>query len=119
MTKFTKILGAAAALSTVAGASFAAGTATGVEAGFFQLGQDLNTILNGAGGFVLLIASILIGGAAWVFTGRAMAAAASVGVALFLGYGVTILSSLSGTTATIDMVISADEAAAIEASEAL
>ena len=43
MTKLTKILGAAVALSMVAGASFAAGTATGVEAGFFQLGQDLNT----------------------------------------------------------------------------
>ena len=113
MKKVTKLLMAGAALSAP-GVAMAAGTATGVEAGFFALGTDLDTILNGAGGFVLLIASVIIGGAIYAFTGRAAAAVGALGVAIFLGYGVTILSSLSGTTATIDLV-AAHSPAVIEA----
>ena len=101
-------LGAAAVGLVIPGGAVAAGSNTGVEAGFFALGTDLNTILNGAGGYVLLIAAVIIGVAVYAFTGRASAAAGSLGVAIFLGYGVTILSSLSGTTATIDMVSQAD-----------
>lgn len=85
-------------------ASLAAGTATGVEAGFFALGTDLNTILTGAGGFAILIISVLIGGAVYAFTGRMQYVAAAAGLALFLGYGVQVLTSLSGVTATTDMI---------------
>lgn len=105
MQKLTRNLGLGGfALLATSSVALAAGTNTGVEAGFFALGTDLNTILSGAGGFVLLLISVIIGGATWAFTGRASAAAGAVGVALFLGYGIQILSSLSGTTATIDMV---------------
>lgn len=86
------------------GIAFAAGTNAGVEAGFFALGTDLNTILNGAGGFVILIASVIIGGVGWAVAGRMAGVAAALGVAVFLGYGVTILTSLSGVTATTDMI---------------
>ena len=98
--------GAAAALATVvlAGTAQAAGTDVGVEAGFFELGTDLTTILNGAGGFVILIASVLIGAGAVAFTGRWSLAIASAGVALILGYGVTTLTNFAGVTADVDMV---------------
>lgn len=108
MSSFKTKLALGLGASVLPGLAMAAGTATGVEAGFFALGTDLNTILSGAGGFVLLLISVIIGGATWAFTGRASAAAGAVGVALFLGYGIQILSSLSGTTATIDMVAMAD-----------
>lgn len=99
--------GALAALATVmfAGVAQAAGTDVGVEAGFFELGTDLTTILNGAGGFVILIASIIIGGLVLAFTGRWNWVIASAGTALFLGYGVTTLTSFAGVTADVDMVV--------------
>ena len=98
--------GAAAAIATIvlAGTAHAAGSDVGVEAGFFELGTDLTTILNGAGGFVILIASILIGGLVLAFTGRWNWVIASAGTALFLGYGVTTLTSFAGVTADVDMV---------------
>ena len=71
MVKVLESAAVAVLTALLPSSAFAAGTATGVEAGFFALGTDLNTILTGAGGFVLLIASVFIGGAIWAFTGRA------------------------------------------------
>jgi len=99
--------GAAAAIATAvfSGAAHAAGTGTGVETGFFELGTDLTTVLEGAGGFVILITSILIGGLVLAFTGRWNWVIASAGTALFLCYGVTTLTNFAGVTADVDMVV--------------
>lgn len=98
--------GAAAVVATIvlAGAAQAAGTNAGVEAGFFELGTDLTTILEGSGGFLILIASVLIAAGAVAFTGRWTLAIAAFGVALILGYGVNTLSGFAGVTAGVDMV---------------
>lgn len=85
-------------------AALAAGTGTGVEAGFFALGNDLQTILSGAGGFVILILSIIIGGVTLAVTGRWTMVMVAFGTAVFLGYGVTTLTSLGGVTATAEML---------------
>lgn len=87
-----------------ASAALAAGTGTGVEAGFFALGSDLQTILSGAGGFVILILSIIIGGVTLAVTGRWTMVMVAFGTAVFLGYGVTTLTSLGGVTATAEML---------------
>lgn len=96
----------AAVLSTVVltSTAFAAGTNAGVEAGFFELHTDLTTVLDGAGGFVILIASVLIGAIALAFTGRATLAIMSAAVAIFLGYGVQTLTSFAGVTADVEMI---------------
>jgi len=87
------------------GIAFAAGTDTGVEAGLYQLGQDLGTILSGAGGYVILILSIIIGGITLMATGNWAKVAVSVGVAVFLGYGTQTLTSLGAVTAETDMLV--------------
>ncbi|MEM9128303.1 MAG: hypothetical protein AAGA97_01100 [Pseudomonadota bacterium] len=96
-------LGAVAALAS-AGAAMAAGTSTGVEAGFFALGTDLNTVLSGAGGYLILILSVIVGAVTIMATGRWGAAITAFGVAVFLGYGLQTLSSFGAVTATVDML---------------
>ena len=96
-------LGAAIMLGS-ASAALAAGTGTGIEAGFFALATDLQTILSGAGGFVVLILSIIIGAITLAVTGRWTFVMVAFGTAVFLGYGVTTLTSLGGVTATADML---------------
>ncbi|OUS06290.1 hypothetical protein A9Q96_09955 [Rhodobacterales bacterium 52_120_T64] len=104
--KVTKHVGLAAAIMLgSAGGALAAGTGTGVEAGFFALATDLQTILSGAGGFVVLILSIIIGAITLAVTGRWTMVMVAFGTAVFLGYGVTTLTSLGGVTATADMLI--------------
>lgn len=104
--------GALAAAVAVAGTgAMAAGSDTGVEAGFYALGQDLNTILAGAGGYVIMILSVIIGGVTLAVTGRWGQVAIAVGVAIFLGYGIQTLTSLGGVTASTDLL----ELSAVEA----
>ena len=92
------------ALCATAGAASAAGTDTGVQQGFYQLGQDLQTILSGAGGFVIMIVSIIVGGVMLAVTQRAAPAIMALVVALFLGYGVQTVTNLGGVTASVSMV---------------
>ncbi len=94
----------AAGVALASGAAMAAGTDAGVEAGFFALGSDLNTVLSGAGGYVILILSVIVAAATVVFTGRWGAAVAAFGVAVLLGYGLPTLSSFGSVTATIEML---------------
>ncbi len=103
---------AAAALLSTAGAAMAAGSGTGIEAGFTDVGTDLNTLLNGAGGFIIIIVSIMLAalmlaiGRGWVY------AATAFGCAMFLGYGVTAFQGIAGVTATTDILLSAENAQA-------
>ncbi len=85
-------------------ASLAAGSDTGVEAGFYSLGQDLNTIIGGAGGYVIMILSVIIGAIVLAVTGRWAQVGVAVGVAVFLGYGVQTLTSLGSVTASTDVL---------------
>lgn len=95
---------AAVGLGLIGTSAMAAGTDTGVEAGFYALGQDLNTILAGAGGYVIMILSVIIGGVTLAVTGRWGQVAIAVGVAIFLGYGIQTLTSLGGVTASTDLL---------------
>ena len=107
MSKFVKLTFTATVIILTPSLAFAAGTNTGVEAGLYALGQDLGTILSGAGGYVILILSIIIGGITLMATGNWAKVAVSVGVAVFLGYGVQTLTSLGAVTAETDMLIQA------------
>lgn len=96
---------ALAAAASVAGTSaMAAGSDSGIEAGLYTFGQDLNTILSGAGGFVFLIIGVIVGIGTLVFTGSWRGMIAAAGGSAVLGYAVTSLSSFGGVTASTDLL---------------
>lgn len=97
-------LTAGAALLAMATGAFAAGDGTGIQAGFTEIGTDLNALLNGAGGYLIVIISIALA-AIFLAVGRGWGQAIiAFAVALFLGYGVTALQGISGVTATTDLL---------------
>lgn len=105
---FNKILrGATAIALTVAGGAAnaaATGTGTGIEAGFAEMGNDLNVLLGGAGGFMIIVVSIIFG-AVMLAIGRGWGPAITAfAVAMFLGYGVSALQGISGVTADVNML---------------
>ena len=106
---------AVAAAALMPAAAFAAGAATGVEAGFGDITTTLTTLITGAGGYLVLIVSIIIAAVTLMATGRWTYVITAVAVSLFLGYGVSIVSSIGGVTVTIDMVEAAPTAIQIEA----
>lgn len=95
---------AVAAAALMPAAAFAAGAATGVEAGFGDITTTLTTLMNGAGGYLILIISIVVAAVTLMATGRWTYVITAVAVSMFLGYGIDIVSSMGGVTATIDMV---------------
>ena len=104
-TGLMKACGAvSAALALTTTSAMAAGSDTGVEAGFFAIATDFSTILSGAGGYLVLIASVAVAAITLAFTGRWGPVFIAVGVAVFLGYGVTTLTSLGGVTASTDLL---------------
>ena len=92
------------ALGAMSTGALAAGTNTGVEAGFSAIATDLETVLNGAGGYLILIISVIVGAVVLMATGRWTHVIMAVGVALFLGYGVSTISSLGGISASTDLL---------------
>lgn len=98
----------AAALTLLAAfapaSAYAAGAGTGVEAGFSEITTTMTTLLTGAGGYLVLIISIIVAAVTLMATGRWTYVITAVAVSLFLGYGLNIVSSIGGVTATIDMV---------------
>lgn len=98
----------AAGLIMTGAAAFAAGDGTGIQAGFTEAGTDLNTLLTGAGGFIIVIVGIgfavamLAMGKGWgpVFS--------ALGLAMVLGYGVNALQGISGVSATTDILLAAE-----------
>ena len=93
-----------AVLSAMTTGALAAGSDTGVEAGFSSIATDLETVLNGAGGYLILIISVIVGAVTLAATARWTNVIIAVGVALFLGYGVQTISSLGGITASTDLL---------------
>ena len=108
----------AAALAVLGTGAMAAGTDTGVEAGFFAMAGDLTTVIQGAGGYMVMIISVIIGAITLAVSGRWTHVAIAFGVAMFLGYGVETLASLGGVTASTDLLTVASNDAAATATVA-
>lgn len=108
-TKAMKIGGAllAGAMLLLPAAAFAAGATTGVQAGFSEIGTTLTTLMEGAGGYLILILSVIVAGVTLMATGRWTYVITALAVSLFLGYGLNIIASMGGVTATTDMLTSA------------
>lgn len=105
-SKAMKIAGAllaGVALMAPAGA-FAAGANAGVQAGFSEIGTTLTTLMAGAGGYLILIISVILAGVTLMATGRWTYVVSALAVSLFLGYGLNIIASMGGVTATTDML---------------
>lgn len=75
-----------------------------INGGFYEIGQDLQTLLQGSGGFLIIIGSLLFAGVMLAMGKGWGPAVTAFGLALFLGYGTTALTSLSGVTADFDMI---------------
>lgn len=102
--KFITRSGLTILIWALGGAAMAAGSGTGIESGFTEVGNDLQTLLGGAGGFLIVIISIALA-ALFLAIGRGWGQAViAFAVALFLGYGVTALQGISGVTATTDLL---------------
>lgn len=88
----------------IAGPAFAAGDGLGIQAGFTEVGDDLQTLMGGAGGFLIVIISIALA-AIMLAIGRGWGQAVTAfAVALFLGYGVNALQGISGVSGTADLL---------------
>ena len=97
-------LTAGAGLAMVGTGAMAAGSGTGIESGFTEIGNDLDTLLGGAGGFLIIVISVALA-AVMLAVGRGWGQAViAFAVALFMGYGVTALKGISGVTATTDLI---------------
>ena len=110
MNKILKIGAAALGVALLGTSAIAAGSGTGIAAGFTDVGTDLNTLLGGAGGFIIIVVSIMLGalmlaiGRGWTY------AATAFGCAMFLGYGVTAFQGIAGVTATTDILLMSEAA---------
>ena len=94
----------AGAFIAMADAALAATTGTGIAAGFGTLNTALDGLIKGAGGYLILILSVIVGGVTLALTGRWTLVIVSLAVGLFLGYGITIIKSVAGITATTEMI---------------
>lgn len=105
------------AFVTLSGPVLAAGDGLGIQAGFTEIGDDLQTLMGGAGGFLIVIISIALA-AIMLAIGRGWGQAVTAfAVALFLGYGVNALQGISGVSATADLL--AEDVLLIEAEPSL
>lgn len=87
-----------------AGPALAAGDGLGIQSGFTEVGTDLQTLMGGAGGFLIVIISIALA-AIMLAIGRGWGQAVTAfAVALFLGYGVNALQGISGVTGSVDLL---------------
>ncbi len=103
-------------LIVVADAALASTTGTGIAAGFGTLNAALDGLIKGAGGYLILILSVIVGGVTLALTGRWTLVIVSLAVGLFLGYGITIIKSVAGITATTEMISVLDTPAILPAS---
>ena len=87
-----------------AGPVLAAGDGLGIQQGFTEVGDDLQALMGGAGGFLIVIISIALA-AIMLAIGRGWGQAVTAfAVALFLGYGVNALQGISGVTGSVDLL---------------
>jgi hypothetical protein len=104
ISKFMTRSISATAIAMVGTGAMAAGSGTGIESGFTEIGNDLDMLLGGAGGFLIIVISVALA-AVMLAIGRGWGQAViAFAVALFMGYGVTALKGISGVTATADLI---------------
>ena len=87
----------------------AAGGATGIDASFSTMLGDLNTMLGGNFGALVLLVSLIIGVGVYAVTSNWKWVISSVMIAFLIGYGVDIINGIGGVTATVDMLTVAAE----------
>ena len=85
----------------------AAGTGTGIDASFATMLGDLNTMLGGNFGALMLLVSLIIGVAVYALTSNWKWVISSVMIAFLIGYGIEIINGIGGVTATVDMLTAA------------
>lgn len=96
---------AASALLFSAGfAAAAGGGATGIDASFTTMLNDLTGMLGGNFGALVLLISLIIGVAVYAITANWRWVISSVLVAFLIGYGVDIVQGIGGVTASVEML---------------
>jgi len=99
--KLFKTIAVAAAATAMPVIAYASGSNTGVEEGFAGITDTMETLISGAGGYLILIISIIVAAVTLMATGRWTYVITAVAVSLFLGYGLNIVTSIGGVTAQI------------------
>jgi len=96
---------AGGALLIGAGPALAAdAAATGIDGSFITLLGDLNGMLDGNFGALVLLISLIIAAGVYAVTSNFRYVIASLMVAFLVGYGFDIITGIGGVTASTDMV---------------
>ncbi|WP_171182247.1 hypothetical protein [Ruegeria sp. HKCCD8929] len=88
-----------------AGSAVALGSNTGVNAGFHEIATNIQAVIDGAGGFAVLLFSIAIAAIAVAFRGSIIQVGFAFFAALLLGYGVNTFASFAGISATTEFLM--------------
>lgn len=112
--KLIKLFTATATAVALPMVALASGSSTGVEEGFSDITETMETLISGAGGYLILIISVIVAAVTLMATGRWTYVITAVAVSLFLGYGINIVTSIGGVSAQIS-ALDADTMAAIVA----
>ena len=86
---------------------------TGIDAAFVDMRTDLDSMLVGNFGSLMLLISMIIGIAVYAFTSSMKWVISSVLIAFLIGYGVDIITGIGGVTATVDMLAATTEVPAV------
>ena len=86
---------------------------TGIDAAFVDMRTDLDSMLVGNFGSLMLLISMIIGIAVYAFTSSMKWVISSVLIAFLIGYGVDIITGIGGVTATVDMLAATTEVSAV------
>jgi len=78
--------------------------ATGIDGSFIALLGDLNGMLDGNFGALVLLISLIIAAGVYAVTSNFRYVIASLMVAFLVGYGFDIITGIGGVTASTDMV---------------
>jgi len=109
LSNFGRLALAAAVVMAPSFAAAAGAGATGIDASFTTMLGDLNTMLGGNFGALMLLVSLIIGIGVYAVTSNWKWVISSVMIAFLIGYGVDIINGIGGVTATVDMLTAAAE----------
>ncbi|MEO1563202.1 MAG: hypothetical protein AAFR98_07165 [Pseudomonadota bacterium] len=109
LSNFGRLALAAAVVMAPSFAAAAGAGATGIDASFTTMLGDLNTMLGGNFGALMLLVSLIIGIGVYAVTSNWKWVISSVMIAFLIGYGVDIINGIGGVTATVDMLTAASE----------
>lgn len=99
MKKILQITTGAALAIVLGSAAYAAGDGTGIEAGFTETANALTTLFGGAGGFIIMIISLIFGVVMLALGRGFQPLALALGVGFVLAYGIPALTGISGVSA--------------------